>query len=307
MEAMFDRMDAIGKSVLGLTIQCAQCHNHKFDPLTQEEYYRLFAFLNNAHEAQRRRLHARRADEAGRHLPADPRDRGRPAAPARPTGPSGWPRGRQKSRNDQPEWTVVRPEVDDISTGGQQVPAAGGRLASWPRATRPTKHRVQADGADRPARTSPPSASSCSTTRICRCGGPGRSIRGTGALTEFEVEAAPAERPGQGRQGQVRAGDRRRRTRRRRPLEPIFDDKIGTTARHRARSPSPSTARTRRPGASTPAPAAATSRARPSSSPRRRSRFAGGTDPHLLPAARTTAAGTATTTRTTTSAASASR
>src|SRR4029079_16766702 len=53
MEAMFDRMDAIGKSVLGLTIQCAQCHNHKFDPISQEEYYRLFAFLNNDHEAQR--------------------------------------------------------------------------------------------------------------------------------------------------------------------------------------------------------------------------------------------------------------
>ena len=51
MEAMFDRMDAIGKSILGLTIQCAQCHNHKFDPLTQAEYYKMFAFLNNAHEA----------------------------------------------------------------------------------------------------------------------------------------------------------------------------------------------------------------------------------------------------------------
>src|SRR5499425_2067737 len=51
MEAMFDRMDAIGKGILGLTIQCAQCHNHKFDPLTQEEYYRMFAFLNNSHEA----------------------------------------------------------------------------------------------------------------------------------------------------------------------------------------------------------------------------------------------------------------
>src|SRR5882672_6391004 len=52
MDAMFDRMDCIGKSVLGLTIQCAQCHNHKFDPFTQEEYYRLFAFLNNDHETQ---------------------------------------------------------------------------------------------------------------------------------------------------------------------------------------------------------------------------------------------------------------
>ena len=52
MEAMFDRMDALGKSVLGLTIQCAQCHNHKFDPITQQEYYQLFAFLNNDHEPQ---------------------------------------------------------------------------------------------------------------------------------------------------------------------------------------------------------------------------------------------------------------
>ena len=51
MDAMFDRMDCIGKSVLGLTIQCAQCHTHKFDPIQQEEYYRLFAFLNNDHES----------------------------------------------------------------------------------------------------------------------------------------------------------------------------------------------------------------------------------------------------------------
>jgi len=50
MDAMFDRMDAIGKSMLGLTIQCAQCHNHKFDPFKQEENYRMFAFLNNDHE-----------------------------------------------------------------------------------------------------------------------------------------------------------------------------------------------------------------------------------------------------------------
>lgn len=52
MVEMFDRVDCIGKAVMGLTTQCAQCHSHKFDPLTHTEYYGLFAFLNNSYEAQ---------------------------------------------------------------------------------------------------------------------------------------------------------------------------------------------------------------------------------------------------------------
>ncbi|MFO0923792.1 MAG: PSD1 and planctomycete cytochrome C domain-containing protein [Pirellulales bacterium] len=52
MFEMFDRMDCVGKAVLGLTTQCSQCHNHKFDPLTQEDYYGMFAYLNNAYESQ---------------------------------------------------------------------------------------------------------------------------------------------------------------------------------------------------------------------------------------------------------------
>ena len=52
MVEMFDRMDCLGKAVLGLTTQCAQCHSHKFDPLTQDEYYGMFAFLNTSYEAR---------------------------------------------------------------------------------------------------------------------------------------------------------------------------------------------------------------------------------------------------------------
>jgi len=52
MVEMFDRMDCVGKAVLGLTTQCAQCHSHKFDPLTQDEYFGMFAFLNDTHEAR---------------------------------------------------------------------------------------------------------------------------------------------------------------------------------------------------------------------------------------------------------------
>ena len=46
MAAMFDRMDTIGKSILGLTLQCSQCHSHKYDPLTHENYYQIFACIN---------------------------------------------------------------------------------------------------------------------------------------------------------------------------------------------------------------------------------------------------------------------
>ncbi len=52
MVEMFDRIDCLGKAVLGLTTQCAQCHTHKFDPLTHDEYYGMFAFLNNTYEAR---------------------------------------------------------------------------------------------------------------------------------------------------------------------------------------------------------------------------------------------------------------
>ena len=53
-EAMFDRIDAIGKGVLGLTVQCAQCHTHKFDPIKHDEYYQMFAFLDDTYEATSR-------------------------------------------------------------------------------------------------------------------------------------------------------------------------------------------------------------------------------------------------------------
>lgn len=49
-EAMIDRVDAVGRTWLGLTINCAQCHNHKFDPFSQREYFQVFAFLNNDDE-----------------------------------------------------------------------------------------------------------------------------------------------------------------------------------------------------------------------------------------------------------------
>ncbi len=42
-----DTIDNLGRTVLGLTINCARCHDHKFDPVTSEDYYALYGFFQN--------------------------------------------------------------------------------------------------------------------------------------------------------------------------------------------------------------------------------------------------------------------
>jgi hypothetical protein len=189
MEAMFDRMEAVGKSVLGVTIQCAQCHNHKFDPLTQEEYYRIFAFLNDSHEGsiavytpeqQQKRAEIfgkmKAIEEDLQHRTVDWQER-----------MASW---EDKVKTNQPEWTVVTPQIDEISTGGQ-------------------KYILQPDGSFLAQGYAPTKFSAKFSAKTDRrnitgfrlellndpnlpMNGPGRSIQGTCALTEFEVDTTPA-------------------------------------------------------------------------------------------------------------------
>ena len=51
--ALVDRVNTTMAVWMGTTMACAQCHNHKYDPLSQEEYFRLFAILNNTADADR--------------------------------------------------------------------------------------------------------------------------------------------------------------------------------------------------------------------------------------------------------------
>ncbi|MHB1558507.1 MAG: DUF1549 domain-containing protein, partial [Isosphaeraceae bacterium] len=224
MEAMFDRMDCIGKGVLGLTIQCAQCHSHKYDPLTQEEYYRMFAFLNNSHEAnvavyspgeQMARAEilrkTREIEEGLRHR--DPSWREKMAA---------WERN--VSGDDGSEWVVLRPEVDEESTGGEkELPMEDGSLLSQSYA--PTKHtlilRAKTD-------VTPIAAFRLELLNDPNLplGGPGRSVKGTAALTEFRVNAAPADAPTRSKGVKIARATADVNPPER-PLDPIFDDRSG--------------------------------------------------------------------------------
>ncbi|MDZ7604219.1 MAG: DUF1549 and DUF1553 domain-containing protein [Cyclobacteriaceae bacterium] len=45
-----DRTNTLGKGILGITLECAKCHDHKYDPFSQEDYYGMYAFFNQVNE-----------------------------------------------------------------------------------------------------------------------------------------------------------------------------------------------------------------------------------------------------------------
>jgi hypothetical protein len=51
VEYVADRLHTMSTAMLGLTMECCRCHDHKFDPFSQKEYYQLFSFFNNINEA----------------------------------------------------------------------------------------------------------------------------------------------------------------------------------------------------------------------------------------------------------------
>jgi hypothetical protein len=223
MEAMFDRMDCIGKGILGLTIQCAQCHSHKYDPLTQEEYYRMFAFLNNSHEANvvvytaEEQMSRAAILRETREIEADLQHRlsdwsERMAA---------W---EKQAAGNQPSWTIIRPEIEEESTGGEKYfPMEDGSFLAQGYA--PTKHTIEMTVKTGPSPITAFRLELFNDANLPR-NGPGRSTKGTGALTEFTVDAAPADAPGKKSKvkfARATADINPPET----PLEPIYDDKGG--------------------------------------------------------------------------------
>ncbi len=98
MDSMFDRIDCLGKAVLGLSLQCGQCHTHKFDPLTQTEYYGLFAFLNNSTKRSRGSTRPSSSPRSRRSSKALKRSTTRSNVSC-PIGRRVWPSGNRRCSN----------------------------------------------------------------------------------------------------------------------------------------------------------------------------------------------------------------
>ena len=190
VEALIDRVDALGKAFLGLTLNCCQCHDHKFDPFAQKDYYRFYAFLNNDDEAflevptpeqsrQRQeildKIHALETKAMGQLTNLDERMADWEKVQATPS----------------PQWTVLDPTVwenfgtkfekqDDLSLLGGGDITAGGVLRVYidTELTNITGFRLEA-----------------LTNPNLLYGGPGEVGKGSFLVREFTAETYALENP----------------------------------------------------------------------------------------------------------------
>jgi mono/diheme cytochrome c family protein len=206
-ETLIDRVNTTGTVWLGATIGCAQCHNHKYDPFTQKEYYKLLAFFDNYEyttyqqpgnegwvvepeiETPAPEQAARRAELQAEIKSVE--ERLKIVTPAIAAAQADWER---KFTEAQADWVALNPseifadngttltKLDDgsILATGATPDTESYTVVAKARLQGVTGLRLEALPHEKSPR-----------------GGPGRDIYGNFILNRFEVEAALADSPGE--------------------------------------------------------------------------------------------------------------
>ncbi|HXR78805.1 MAG TPA: PSD1 and planctomycete cytochrome C domain-containing protein [Bryobacteraceae bacterium] len=201
---LVDRVNTTAQVWLGSTLGCAQCHNHKFDPFTQKDYYRFLAFFDNSQYKIAGETNGRYAQETELELPTAEQSkeskqlRGEIAklqtvldtqTPQLDTAQRSW---EAQMAAAPKQWTALHADRADSAGGAVLKSMPDGSILATGANPQADSYTIQAK-TDRPAITGVrievmPDAS-------LPHGGPGRDPDGNFFLSDFEVDAAPANNP----------------------------------------------------------------------------------------------------------------
>ena len=175
--AMTDRVATTGTAWLGLTIGCAQCHHHKYDPISQRDYYQFMAFLNNADEPELD-LPDARLEEAQRRRQAE-------AERLLAELPGKWP-------IDAVQWHTLRPTAVETASGQQPTWLDDGSLLFPTPGPERDSYTLTLDS--ELEGVSQLRIEALADDRLPRRG-PGRAPNGNFVLGEIDVTATPRGEP----------------------------------------------------------------------------------------------------------------
>jgi hypothetical protein len=201
---VIDRVNTVSTVWLGLTMGCCQCHDHKFDPITQKEYYQFFAFFNNVPENGLDGAHGNAVPFVRTPTRTQQERLGEIAQSIRKaeeelTGPSpqldaqqvDWER-QARAQADRVEWVTLAPSTLK-SAGGAALAAQpdGSILVSGP--------NPDTDSYTVIATSELPGITAVRLEALpeehLAGGGPGRSVNGNIVLTGVRLSVAPLDNP----------------------------------------------------------------------------------------------------------------
>jgi Protein of unknown function (DUF1549)/Protein of unknown function (DUF1553)/Planctomycete cytochrome C len=193
VEGNLDRVEAIGKAFLGLTVNCAQCHTHKFDPIKHDEYYKFYAFLDQDEEPEMEVPTPAEAKKQADILTGIIKleDELMAKHPDLPAKMAAWEMQVKQSAGD---WTVLE-KAEVIGTNGVKFEEFPDR-SFIPRGDSPPTVAYYLS-AKTPLKNITGIRLELMTDHSLPRNGPGRSTQGVAWLSEFAVQSAPADQPEQ--------------------------------------------------------------------------------------------------------------